>query len=237
MTLGDRRNSFLDERFWEGRGPLPPKKLLVHERSARMLQSILHPATDQPFMCGNDDSDEGRQLDVETGFPRRSRKGKRSGLSSNLQAFCHRLQQGHIPQPYALMIGFLALGISILFIIAVYDHLMDPRMSNKLLARAPQTYPYEALYNLVMVAGHAIYTSNGCQKANGEASWFLEKYQKHPGQAATFVEHIKVGVETAATDRNALLLFSGGETRRGAGPRSEAQSYWTVAEVNDWFGT
>lgn len=40
----------------------------------------------------------------------------------------------------------------------------------------------------------------------------------------------------AARDEGALLLFSGGETRKDAGPRSEAQSYWAIAESKGWFG-
>ena len=40
----------------------------------------------------------------------------------------------------------------------------------------------------------------------------------------------------AAADPNALLIFSGGETRRDAGPRSEGASYWQVANAADWFG-
>jgi hypothetical protein len=43
-------------------------------------------------------------------------------------------------------------------------------------------------------------------------------------------------VELAARDQDALLLFSGGETRKDAGPRSEAQSYWAIAESKGWFG-
>jgi len=98
------------------------------------------------------------------------------------------------------------------------------------------SYPFSKLKNLVMVAGHSIYTSSSCGKFNKEESWFLESYQKHPGQAATFIDHIKEGVETAGKDDASLLLFSGGETRKDAGPRSEAQSYWLVADSNGWFG-
>eukprot|EP00252_Welwitschia_mirabilis_P024343 TRINITY_DN7186_c0_g1_i1.p1 TRINITY_DN7186_c0_g1~~TRINITY_DN7186_c0_g1_i1.p1 ORF type:complete len:319 (+),score=30.41 TRINITY_DN7186_c0_g1_i1:320-1276(+) len=100
-------------------------------------------------------------------------------------------------------------------------------------------YPLKELKNLVMVAGHSVYMGNKCGKGGGdgdEGAWFLESYQRHPGQAATFVEHIKVGVEVAGRDKKALLLFSGGETRRDAGPRSEAQSYWSVADSHGWFG-
>ncbi|KAG6508064.1 hypothetical protein ZIOFF_033421 [Zingiber officinale] len=97
-------------------------------------------------------------------------------------------------------------------------------------------YPLPNLRNLVMVAGHSIYTSTNCGKFDNEDSWFLEPYQKNPGQAATFLAHIQVGVESAAKDEGALLLFSGGETRKDGGPRSEAQSYWFVAESKGWFG-
>lgn len=97
-------------------------------------------------------------------------------------------------------------------------------------------YPFPKLKNLVMVAGHSVYTSKSCGKIDNEDSWFLEPYQKNPGQAATFVAHIQGGVEIAAKDEAALLLFSGGETRKNAGPRSEAQSYWAAAESQGWFG-
>ncbi|KAK3043818.1 hypothetical protein RJ639_000517 [Escallonia herrerae] len=97
-------------------------------------------------------------------------------------------------------------------------------------------YPLAKLHNLVMVAGHSVYMSSSCEKADKEESWYLEAYQKHPGQAATFVAHIQQGVEITANDVEALLLFSGGETRKDAGPRSEAQSYWMVAESKGWFG-
>ncbi len=35
-----------------------------------------------------------------------------------------------------------------------------------------------------------------------------------PGQTHSFVQHIQLGVEQAAADPSALLLFSGGKTRR-----------------------
>ncbi|XP_045829086.1 uncharacterized protein C57A10.07 [Trifolium pratense] len=97
-------------------------------------------------------------------------------------------------------------------------------------------YPFLKLKNLVMVAGHSIYTSSDCGKIEKEDSWYLESYQKNPGQAKTFVKHIEEGVEIVDRDEDALLLFSGGETRKDAGPRSEAQSYWAVADYKGWFG-
>ena len=59
--------------------------------------------------------------------------------------------------------------------------------------------------------------------------------QDVPGQVHSFVEHIKMGVEEAARDPGALLLFSGGKTRRDAGPRAEGEGYWLVAEVGGYW--
>lgn len=42
-------------------------------------------------------------------------------------------------------------------------------------------------------------------------------------------------MEAAARDPAALLLFSGGQTRKAAGPRSEGLSYWQVADAAGWF--
>jgi hypothetical protein len=42
--------------------------------------------------------------------------------------------------------------------------------------------------------------------------------------------------QAAAQDEEAVLVFSGGFTRVEAGSRSEASSYWLVADSADWFG-
>ena len=60
--------------------------------------------------------------------------------------------------------------------------------------------------------------------------------QDVPGQTHSFIEHIRLGVAHAAADAHALLLFSGGRTRRGAGPRPEGEGYWLVAEAGGWYG-
>jgi hypothetical protein len=74
------------------------------------------------------------------------------------------------------------------------------------------------------------------QAADVQSSWYLEPYQRVPGQVDSFLEHIRGGVLQAAADPRALLLFSGGETRASAGPISEAASYWMVAQGQQWFG-
>lgn len=144
-----------------------------------------------------------------------------------------------LPAPFIVCVS---LAISALLFVGVFlynqayrPNFISVRTTSQLIGE--RISPFRNLHTLVMVAGHAVYTSSKCDKPEGEESWFLETYQKHPGQANTFVEHIKVGVEVADEMEDSLLLFSGGETRKDAGPRSEAQSYWSVAESKGWFGT
>jgi hypothetical protein len=87
-----------------------------------------------------------------------------------------------------------------------------------------------------MVAVHAIYRGTRWEPANvrDEANWFLEQSQH--GHVDTFLAQIRKGVELAANDTSSILLFSGGQTRLGLGPRSEGTSYWQAADAFDWFG-
>lgn len=87
------------------------------------------------------------------------------------------------------------------------------------------------LKNLIIVAGHAVIRD--LRDPATDASWLLLPYQQ--GEAQCFVEHIRAGIVEAARDPEALLIFSGGQSRREAGPVSEAQSYVLVAEHFRWF--
>ena len=93
------------------------------------------------------------------------------------------------------------------------------------------------LDHLIVVCGHAVLVRlEELEKAASEDDfWYLLPYQRHHDAAETFVAHIQRGVAAAAADPRALLVFSGGETRAEAGPRSEALSYWLVAEHNRWW--
>lgn len=92
---------------------------------------------------------------------------------------------------------------------------------------------WRELKNLVLVAGHAIYIAEDFIDPVGDDSWCLQPFQK--GEPPFYVEHIYNGVELAAADPYSLLIFSGGQTRTEAGPRSEAQSYWMVAKHFLWW--
>lgn len=70
-----------------------------------------------------------------------------------------------------------------------------------------------------------------CKWLNGSAPC-LSPLQEVPGQTHSFVEHIQLGVREAAADPEALLLFSGGKTRRHvvAGMRGRGQAaLWSVS--------
>lgn len=88
---------------------------------------------------------------------------------------------------------------------------------------------WASLEHLIIVPGHAIqWCTDRGQDLFNEDCWYLLEYQK--GQVPIFLEHIRRAANLAAEDNTALLLFSGGKTRGGLGPRSEGQSYFFVAE-------
>jgi hypothetical protein len=87
---------------------------------------------------------------------------------------------------------------------------------------------------LIIVAGHAVYLGKDhCDPACNEA-WDLQSFQK--GDPPYYIEHIRFGVELAAKRPSSLLVFSGGQTRREAGRRSEAEGYSILANHFNWWG-
>ncbi len=86
--------------------------------------------------------------------------------------------------------------------------------------------------NAIVVAGHAVLV--GAKNLTSDGSWALLDFQR--GEPHFYIEHVRAAVELAASDPQALLLFSGGPTRVDAGLRSEAQSYYDVARHYAWFG-
>ncbi|XP_010244010.1 PREDICTED: uncharacterized protein C57A10.07-like [Nelumbo nucifera] len=177
-------------------------------------------------------------FDLESGITRKARKQKNflSDPLKMLKSTGNRLRYCYKLHPLLVFFLSLSFGVTILILLSMYESRYRMMNAQWKLDTDPESYPFAKLQNLVMVAGHSVYTSSSCGKVDQEDSWFLESYQKHPGQATTFLTHIKEGIEIAAKDEGALLLFSGGETRKDAGPRSEAQSYWAVAESKGWFG-
>ncbi len=88
------------------------------------------------------------------------------------------------------------------------------------------------LDRLVIVAGHAVLRNPALPHL--DSSWFLLPYQH--GEGSSYQAHVRAGVELAAAEPGAALIFSGGPSRTESGPLSEAQSYALLAEHQDWFG-
>jgi hypothetical protein len=88
------------------------------------------------------------------------------------------------------------------------------------------------LKNLVVVTGHAIFLARYGVPSD-DSDWFLQHFEY--GEPPYLIEHIHEGVRLAAADEESLLVFSGGQTRKKAGPRSEAQGYWHLAERFRWW--
>ncbi|WP_031500771.1 hypothetical protein [Bryobacter aggregatus] len=84
----------------------------------------------------------------------------------------------------------------------------------------------------ILVAGHAIVRD--LSNYQDDKAWHLLDFQR--GEPPKYVEHIRRAVTEAAADPQSILIFSGGATRRDAGPRSESLSYWLLAEHLQWFG-
>ena len=98
--------------------------------------------------------------------------------------------------------------------------------------------PFPTAKDLVVVCGHAVFVGGdfSADAAALETSWYLEPYQRTPGQAAALVAHMKAGVAIANANEDSILLFSGGTTRAPAGSLSEATSYYLVSRASGFFG-
>lgn len=140
-----------------------------------------------------------------------------------------------------LVVALLALNTPLLRDSSCSQH--DKSVSNLLLDRFARSASahwrpaeWEQLSTLVVVAGHAIFVGPSWRPGDllEEHNWVLESFQH--GQVSTFLKHIEKGVEIAANDTSALLMFSGGQTRMGVGPRSEGFTYWMAAEAANWYG-
>jgi hypothetical protein len=90
--------------------------------------------------------------------------------------------------------------------------------------------------DLVMVAAHAALRAElreAPELGERDDAWVLEPFQA--GEAPFYLEHMRRGAVLTAHHPAALLVFSGGRTRRAAGTWSEAASYRQIAERAGWW--
>ena len=94
------------------------------------------------------------------------------------------------------------------------------------------------LTHAVIVAGHAVLRINKLASAErDDSAWYLLSYQLNQGFPGIITSHIKRGIQSAVEDPRAMLLFSGGQTRRDVGPTSEAASYYYLAAEKKWLNS
>lgn len=196
-----------------------------------------------PSLASQDFGRSAVAIDIERGvFPSSSlnrRKNQRQRIihprMRRMKKLLDSLLKSMRTSTFWFVTAIIFLMLSIVFLSnGAFNKNVNSGLISEMVAR--KWYPLPFVENLVMVAGHSVYVDKNCGSSKEEKSWYLEPYQKLKGQAATFVDHIEVGVRETSRDPKSLLLFSGGETRQEVGPRTEAQSYWTVAEQASWFG-
>lgn len=85
--------------------------------------------------------------------------------------------------------------------------------------------------HLIIVPGHAIWKLQN--KGEHPEDWHLEPFQLEGNDHLCFVRHIEMAMSLAQDDPEAMVVFSGGQTKLRAGCISEAQSYYLLArELN-----
>ncbi|KAK5043641.1 hypothetical protein LTR84_011355 [Exophiala bonariae] len=109
-----------------------------------------------------------------------------------------------------------------------------------------------SIKHLIVVCCHAIYLGSGSSStsakpasnesaafvelpSDNEANWLIEPFQK--GETATYISHIKAGVEALAADEHAILVFSGGATKPQLTDKTEGDGYLNVALEQQLFGS
>ncbi|KAJ7965419.1 Transmembrane protein [Quillaja saponaria] len=156
------------------------------------------------------------EFDLESGAAKRARKPRNSPLHpiKTIQSFGNRLHCYFKLHPLVVSLISLCLGVMVLAILSLSESRYRIVNNYGKVDMDSGNYPFPNLHNLVRVAGHSVIQAVAAGRLTKRilGYWSLTR---------------SIVVK--------LLLF-GGETRKDAGPRSEAQSYWAVAESKGWFG-
>jgi hypothetical protein len=159
---------------------------------------------------------------------------------------------------YFYALGLLCMGAGFLFFHASYrqtrqhqhqfaastvlkKNYMQPKLrggASKQVWVTPESQPFDqdhvasSTKHLVIVAGHSVIVSGNLEEAGlDESVWWLLDYQRNHGMPEAILGHIRAGINEANQDPEALLVFSGGQTRPLTGPLSEGSSYFGVSDA------
>ncbi|KAF8608712.1 hypothetical protein BDV93DRAFT_518783 [Ceratobasidium sp. AG-I] len=135
----------------------------------------------------------------------------------------------------ALIIFGCILGASILTNLR-YSFLLSRSAYTQRFDSVPELIADTVAYNdsvsdldhLIIVAGHAIWKGGDPEDRQFDSEWVLDVAQEGRGNPEAFYAHIAKGAQLALSDKNSLLVFSGGQTRKPT-HLSEAQSYLSLA--------
>ncbi|KAJ3824638.1 hypothetical protein F5880DRAFT_1623124 [Lentinula raphanica] len=128
------------------------------------------------------------------------------------------------------------LGLIILSIVAFFSLLLNvniwidtaPDLPRSILSTLKGDRIVENLDHLIIVPGHAIWNGASAEQRLDEDLWTLEPYQRNSGRVEAFYQHIAHATQLSLQDEHALVVFSGGQTRRDT-TTTEAESYMRLA--------
>ncbi|KAJ8067480.1 hypothetical protein OCU04_004824 [Sclerotinia nivalis] len=86
--------------------------------------------------------------------------------------------------------------------------------------------------HLILLTCHSIYVSG---PPTSETSWLLAPFQTGGNEHLTFISHITLASSLLSSDPHALLVISGGYTRREV-CKSEARGYFEVGRERGFWG-
>lgn len=84
--------------------------------------------------------------------------------------------------------------------------------------------------HLIIVCCHAIYLgpsgtdASKSKPSRDEKNWLIEPFQQ--GETDTYIAHVEAGVKELAKDPTAMLVFSGGATKRDQTSKTEGDGYF-----------
>ena len=144
--------------------------------------------------------EESSSIDLEIGIPHPLHRPRRKNQKQN-RAFLpvkvmELLQRRHKVATWMLLVGASAVMVCSVYVFgSMFSALLTGPASRFALSlpqprRLHHDYGrFSKLQNLVMVAGHSVYTSGSCENPEKEGSWFLSSHTRstapHRGQAST----------------------------------------------------